>query len=71
MLKAQSMQFVQDSLDQCAAAAPAIIASSPQAPPLARALSGLQQLGHMPTPSQLLHLCSLLDANAAALQVRL
>ena len=40
-----------------------------QATPLRRALQGLQLLRHRPSPPQLRHICSLLQAHGRALQV--
>ena len=57
-------------MEQLSAAAPAPQPDAAAAAQLRRALLALAQLTHLPTPTGLARLCSLLDAHCRALQER-
>lgn len=62
---------VQDSVRGCAVADPSgANASTLQAAVLSHALTACAHLQHLPSSTQLGHICSILEAHGAALQVR-
>ncbi len=60
---------MQDSVRACTAAQPNVNASPQQAAALSQALTACAQLRHVPLPTQLGHICSVLEAHGGALQV--
>lgn len=59
-----------ESIDECVQSVATVPPAAPlvaQALPIQRMLSGLQCMQHRPSPRQLLHICSLLEAHGTAL----